>query len=263
MDPSSESYVNPKLLVQLQKDLSAFPSHMHDCVPILPFHTPQPLMELMDSSLGFQTTPNTDGLRIDQDGHADIDYCVGPNITKYLTLPIDLDYQQTGSTREDRNDTIQKPHFGGNNKKHKVDMVLKGETIKPVASHSRRSSRSSNKLTSDESGIDKRERNRMAASKCRKKQKLANSELQERARIMSEQHNYLVAHKVSLESEMISLKNELLIHGSCGCEPITDYLMQAAKRFVRGREEGVHGMEKAKGIHEQPPYTAAREACML
>ncbi|KAI1641738.1 uncharacterized protein F4817DRAFT_363773 [Daldinia loculata] len=264
MDLSSELYVDPKSLVQLRMDLSAFSSPMRDCVSILSFHAPQLPMEFIDGSLGFQKTSNMDDRHIGQDSPADIDYSVvGPNITKYVTLPMDLDYQQIGSAREYRNDTIQRSQFRNNNKKHEDDMVFKRDTINQIRSHSRRSSRSSNKLTSDESGIEKRERNRMAATKCRKKQKLANSELQERARVISEQHNYLIARKASLELEMINLKNELLLHGSCGYEPITDYLMQTAKRFVRGREEGVQSRDMAEGPHERLSYTAARETCIL
>ncbi|KAI1653341.1 hypothetical protein F4813DRAFT_399960 [Daldinia decipiens] len=265
MDPSYELFVDPKSLVQVRMDLSAFSFPMHDGISILSFHAPQLPMEFIGGSLGFQKTSNMDELHIGQDSPADIGYGANPNITKCLTLPIDLDYQQIGSAQESRNDTIQRSHLrSSSNKKHEDDMVFKRDTIKPIGSHSRRSSRSSNKLTSDESGIEKRERNRMAATKCRKKQKLANSELQERARVMSEQHNYLVAHKASLESEMINLKNELLLHGSCGYEPITDYLMQAAKRFVRGREEGVQSSrEKAEELHERLHFAAARETCRL
>ncbi|KAI0849247.1 hypothetical protein F5Y00DRAFT_69648 [Daldinia vernicosa] len=259
MDPSSELYVDPKSLAQLRMDLSAFSSPMHDCVSILSFHTPQlPMeMEFIDGSQGFQKRSNTDGIRIGQDSPAHLGYTVDrdPNITKYLTLPIDSDCQQMGLAREDRNDTIQRPHSRSSKQKHEDDMVFKKDTIEPIGSHSRRSSRSSNKLTSDESGIEKRQRNRVAASKCRKKQKLANSELQERARVMSEQHNYLIAHKASLESEMLNLKNELLLHGSCGCDTITDYLMQAAKRFVRGREEGIRSGEKAEEPHQHEQTT--------
>ncbi|KAF3058608.1 bzip transcription factor [Daldinia childiae] len=220
-------------------------------------------IEFIDSSLGFEKTSNTDGLLIGQNSPADIGYSVSPNIIKYLTLPMDPDCQQMGLAREDRNDTIQRPHFRNSNEKREDDMVFKGDTTNPIGSHSRRSSRSSNKPTSDESGVEKRQRNRVAATKCRKKQKLENSELQERARVMSEQHDYLIAHKASLELEMINLKNELLLHGSCGCETITDYLMQAARRFVRGRDEGTQSRENAEELHEQLSYTAAREACML
>ncbi|KAI0838732.1 hypothetical protein F5Y06DRAFT_42688 [Hypoxylon sp. FL0890] len=216
-------------------------------------------MEFIDASLEYQGTLNGGGSCIGQDSLADSGYGVSSdNIPAYLALSVDLQYPRPGLTSEDHNDAIPEPH----GYKHEDESMIKREKGKSPMTHSRRSSRSSNKLTSDESGLDKRERNRMAAYKCRKKQKLANSELQERARVMGEQHNYLIAHKASLESELINLKNELLLHGSCGCEPITDYLMQAARRFVKGREEVTQDVGKATKNLSSPPPSVGHEPCI-
>ncbi|KAI1798931.1 hypothetical protein F4811DRAFT_144941 [Daldinia bambusicola] len=265
MDPSYDLAMDTDSPAQLRENLSTFSSPIHDCAPILSFHPQQLPMEFLDGSSEYQKTANGDSLCIEQDSLADTGYVAGPALPRYLTMPIDLNYQQIVSATEDHNNAIQTSQSEKDNEKYNVDDIFKKGNTKPVVVNSRRSSRSSNKFTSDESGIDKRERNRMAASKCRKKQKLANSELQEKARIMSEQHNYLIAHKASLESEMINLKNELLMHGSCGCEPISDYLMQAARKFVKGREEGLQGMQKTSDeeLRERPPSSTAREPCLL
>ncbi|KAI1463971.1 uncharacterized protein F4812DRAFT_445203 [Daldinia caldariorum] len=262
MNPSYDPAMNPDSPAPLRDNLSTFSSTIHDCAPILSFHPQQLPMEFLDGSSEYQ--------EMAQDSLADAGYVAGSDLPRYLTMPIDLNYQQIISPTEDHNNAIQTPQperdsEEKDNEKYNGGDIFKKDNKKPVMTNSRRSSGSSNKFTSDESGIDKRERNRMAASKCRKKQKLANSELQEKARIMSERHNYLIAHKASLESETISLKNELLMHGSCGCEPISDYLMQAARKFVKGQEEVLQGMQKTTGeeLCERTPSSTSREPCIL
>ncbi|KAI1140289.1 hypothetical protein F5Y05DRAFT_312221 [Hypoxylon sp. FL0543] len=259
MDHSSDPCVHPEQLIQLPNHTEAYSSLIHNSTPELAFHPQQP-MEFIDTSLEYHGTTNGTSSCTGQESLADSGYGASPEIPRYLAMPVDLlEFPRPGMTPEDHNDATARPP----ELKHEDVPTLKREKGRPVMTHSRRSSRSSNKLTSDESGLDKRERNRMAAYKCRKKQKLANNELQERARIMSEQHNYLVAHKASLESEMINLKNELLLHGTCGCEPITDYLMQSARRFVKGREEGLQDGDKGSENLRSPPPSAGRELCIL
>ncbi|KAL7623093.1 hypothetical protein AAE478_006772 [Parahypoxylon ruwenzoriense] len=212
-------------------------------------------MEFISSPLECQSPTNNIGSYIRQSSLVGSSYGTDSDISRYLILPLGPSHQVTASTADDRGDTVLRPQFGYSEKSHNDDTESKREHKRTVFTHSRRSSRSSNKVTSDESGVDKRERNRLAASKCRKKQKLANNELQERARIMGEQHDYLMAHKASLESEMINLKNELLLHGSCGCEPITHYLMQSAKKFVKGHEEHAGNTHKAEDLRERWVHT--------
>ncbi|OTA91219.1 hypothetical protein M434DRAFT_32917 [Hypoxylon sp. CO27-5] len=253
MDHSFESCVDPEQLIQLLDETTAYSS------PELPFHPPQQPMEFIAASLECQRTAIGADSCIGQSSLADSGYGESPEIAGYSTPPVDLQYQQGIPAPGEHNNTFPRPR----NYKNEDDTIFKRENSMHIMAHSRRSSRSSNKLTSDESGLDKRERNRMAAYKCRKKQKLANNELQERARIMTEQHNYLMAHKASLESEMISLKNELLLHGSCGYEPITDYLMQAARKFVKGREEGFHDAERGANNSSSRAPSVAHEPCIF
>ncbi|KAI1084993.1 hypothetical protein F5B20DRAFT_123300 [Whalleya microplaca] len=173
--------------------------------------------------------------------------------SKYLSLSSDFEYPDIGLPTNGHNDTTQKGQYRGHYGNYHEGGKIKPKrddrdpTTTTTTARSRRSSgSSSSRGHSDGSssssggggGVDKRERNRMAASKCRRKQKQANNELQEKARLMSEQHGYLTTYKSSLQSEMIALKNELLLHGSCGCEPITDYLVQAAKKVVNVNADG-------------------------
>ncbi|XDG03946.1 hypothetical protein ABKA04_003561 [Annulohypoxylon sp. FPYF3050] len=191
-------------------------------------------MEFTDNSPEYHQMSNIDSVNLctSQSSIADSGLGTSSDISRYMTLPRDLHYQRPFPIQY-HNDDYHIP-VEGSKEKHEKTTVIKQEDI-PAATHSRRSSRSSNKLTSDESPSEKRERNRNAANKCRKKQKKANEELKEKARAMDQQHNYLVCHKALLESEMIELKNELLVHGACGCEPISEYLTQAAQRYANGR----------------------------
>ncbi|KAI2463796.1 hypothetical protein F4781DRAFT_440244 [Annulohypoxylon bovei var. microspora] len=234
MNHSLDSYIHPKLLTRALDDTTVYSHPTYGYTPELPFQPQQLPMESIDSSLEYQKTINYVNLCASQGSVADSGLGDGSDILpRYIPPPGSLHYQQSYPITEDQKDVFQKPREGDGENKHEDDMIFKQEDDASIAVH--RSSRSSTKLTSDESGLDKRERNRKAANKCRKKQKLANDELKKKARIMDEQHNYLIVHKASLESEMIELKNELLLHGACGCEPISDYLMQAAKNFANGR----------------------------
>ncbi|CAK7210387.1 hypothetical protein SBRCBS47491_000764 [Sporothrix bragantina] len=75
-----------------------------------------------------------------------------------------------------------------------------------------------------------RERNRMAATKCRAKSKAAISKLEEDERAVTEEHNALFAQKVELVDEVLSLRMELIRHGHCvGDGNIQNYLNNAAR----------------------------------
>ena len=75
-----------------------------------------------------------------------------------------------------------------------------------------------------------RERNRVAATKCRAKSKAAISKLEEEERLMSDQRQSLVAQKSALVDEMLNLREQLLLHGSCesGGGFIKQYITNAA-----------------------------------
>lgn len=77
-------------------------------------------------------------------------------------------------------------------------------------------------------GEDKREqflaRNREAASKCRQKKKQWTSNLEERARILSDERQMLTTYLAMLKNELLMLKCKCLEHSDCGCESIREYL---------------------------------------
>lgn len=110
-----------------------------------------------------------------------------------------------------------------------------------------------------------RERNRMAATKCRAKSKAAITKLEEEERMMSDQRRSLVAQKSALVDEMLNLREQLLLHGSCESESgayIKKYITNAAhtiadsggKRQIwgsdgRGRPWTRHSYKSHDGQH--------------
>jgi len=76
------------------------------------------------------------------------------------------------------------------------------------------------------------ERNRIAASKCRKKKKVMNQRLEEKSRLLHQHNRYLNQLVSSLKSDVLRLKQCLLVHHSCEDEPIKRYLQyEAGKVF--------------------------------
>ncbi|KAI1385542.1 uncharacterized protein F4822DRAFT_432395 [Hypoxylon trugodes] len=73
-----------------------------------------------------------------------------------------------------------------------------------------------------------RERNRVAARKCRQKAKVNTNELRERERIESQRNQLLSNCVVSLRGEVINLKSEILRHSDCNSKVIRDYIQKAA-----------------------------------
>ncbi|ROT38884.1 hypothetical protein SODALDRAFT_249026, partial [Sodiomyces alkalinus F11] len=77
------------------------------------------------------------------------------------------------------------------------------------------------------------ERNRMAASKCRKKKKEWVSELQETKTGLENQHLQLQREYNGLLDEVSRMKNELISHAHCNDPNIDQWLDNEAKRFVQ------------------------------
>ncbi|XXG95005.1 Rho GTPase activating protein [Hypoxylon texense] len=76
-----------------------------------------------------------------------------------------------------------------------------------------------------------RERNRVAAHKCRQKAKRSMSELQEREKELSSKHQLLKQHADSLKSEIIDLKTEVLRHSGCNSEVIQSWIARSAREL--------------------------------
>lgn len=76
-----------------------------------------------------------------------------------------------------------------------------------------------------------RERNRIAAHKCRQKNKQSIQELQQQERDLAEKNRFLSAHVDHLKDEVLGLKSEILNHGNCDDELIQNYIAKSAKKL--------------------------------
>ncbi|RYP78062.1 hypothetical protein DL771_000755 [Monosporascus sp. 5C6A] len=81
----------------------------------------------------------------------------------------------------------------------------------------------------DPSGLTQRERNRIAAQKCRRKSKQYQKDLTGRARDLANLNKLLSAERLALKDEVFLLKSEVLKHGSCNCSMIDDYIAKTAR----------------------------------
>ncbi|RYO81931.1 hypothetical protein DL766_001047 [Monosporascus sp. MC13-8B] len=79
------------------------------------------------------------------------------------------------------------------------------------------------------SGLSQRERNRIAAQKCRRKSKQYQKDLADRARDLANLNKLLSAERLALKDEVFVLKSEVLKHGSCNCSVIDDYIAKTAR----------------------------------
>ncbi|KAK6509468.1 hypothetical protein TWF481_004212 [Arthrobotrys musiformis] len=91
------------------------------------------------------------------------------------------------------------------------------------------------------------ERNRIAASKCRKKKKIMNQRLEERSRHLVQQNRILNATLVKLRSDVLRLKQMVLTHHGCGNPAIEQYLQQESEKYlVADSEEAAKKKEDAR-----------------
>ncbi len=74
-----------------------------------------------------------------------------------------------------------------------------------------------------------RERNRVAAHKCRQKAKQSMSDLQIQERELSKHNRMLQDHAGCLRDEILDLKNEILRHSGCDSDIIQNYIARAAR----------------------------------
>ncbi|KAI0976455.1 hypothetical protein F4678DRAFT_417127 [Xylaria arbuscula] len=76
----------------------------------------------------------------------------------------------------------------------------------------------------------KRNRNRLAAAKCRKKAKRGVDELQQRERDLLRENKMLTAQACILREEVLQLKTEILRHNKCDNDFISQYIRKTAKQ---------------------------------
>ncbi|KAH9903959.1 hypothetical protein F4778DRAFT_733382 [Xylariomycetidae sp. FL2044] len=77
-----------------------------------------------------------------------------------------------------------------------------------------------------------RERNRVAANKCRQKAKRNVAALEQRRNDLAQRHTFLVDQAESLRQCVLQLKNEILQHSHCNSEVIQNYITKAAHEVV-------------------------------
>lgn len=75
-----------------------------------------------------------------------------------------------------------------------------------------------------------REKNRVAARKCRQKAKDNAVELQRRESELRQQNKMLLGYVGSLREEILDLKDEILRHSDCNSGVIQNYIACAARR---------------------------------
>ncbi|KAH6608468.1 bzip transcription factor domain-containing [Trichoderma cornu-damae] len=90
-----------------------------------------------------------------------------------------------------------------------------------------------------------REKNRVAADKCRGRQRIATERLSSKHDVLEDQNRQLSQMLSDLVAERIMLKNMLLEHGNCGCELIENYLRDCAARWVKQVESLAVNVEAA------------------
>ncbi|KAK6189215.1 phosphatidylinositol-4- kinase [Pestalotiopsis sp. IQ-011] len=76
-----------------------------------------------------------------------------------------------------------------------------------------------------------KEKNRIAASKCRKKKKVEEGHMEERRRSLQAENAMLQESAAALRDEVLFLKNEVLRHGTCDFAPIQNYIVSAAAQL--------------------------------
>lgn len=77
-----------------------------------------------------------------------------------------------------------------------------------------------------------RERNRLAASRCREKSKQYMTELRWKEREQAQRKEMLASHVCALKEEVLALKTEILKHAYCDCDHIQNYLASAARQLT-------------------------------
>jgi hypothetical protein len=77
-----------------------------------------------------------------------------------------------------------------------------------------------------------RQKNRLAAAKCRERTKNHTDDLRRRERELSAKKRFLTACAAELKGEVLALKHEILKHGDCDCEYIKKYISAAAGQIA-------------------------------
>ncbi|KAM4061178.1 bZIP transcription factor [Hirsutella rhossiliensis] len=80
--------------------------------------------------------------------------------------------------------------------------------------------------------LQAREKNRMAADKCRSKKQRDVTQLKSMHETLEARHRQLCSTVSDLVAETHALKNMLMQHGNCDCELIQEYLRESASSWI-------------------------------
>lgn len=83
----------------------------------------------------------------------------------------------------------------------------------------------------------RRDMNRVAAARCRKKAKKRSDELQELGQNLFRTNKILHIEVKDLREEVLSLKKDILVHGRCDSAVIQRYIQGAAERAGQGTRD--------------------------
>ncbi|KAI0103823.1 hypothetical protein GGR51DRAFT_243029 [Nemania sp. FL0031] len=120
------------------------------------------------------------------------------------------------------------------------NFIVPLEPSEPTEEIERSNESASPTPTSPEEGpkaLTKRNRNRLAAAKCRKKAKQGVDELQQRERDLLRENKMLNAEASILREEVLQLKCEILRHSACDNHYIRQYIQSAAEQVGRVQSE--------------------------
>lgn len=175
--------------------------------------------------------------------------------------------------------SIETPTISGGTRRRRSDLnsfETKSSSASSKDSPRRRKSRkqSSNESATAESDEKRNqflERNRIAASKCRRKKKEWTANLEQRARELQASKTSLGMLVTSLREELLYLKGEALKHTTCDCNNIREYLARpGATSFSCSHVENAHSSPSASSpsfvgptscaIHNTPPASSLADA---
>ncbi|KAI0455228.1 hypothetical protein F5B21DRAFT_472428 [Xylaria acuta] len=94
----------------------------------------------------------------------------------------------------------------------------------------------------------KRNRNRLAAAKCRKKAKRGVDDLQQRERDLLRENKMLNAEAGLLREEVLRLKSEILRHSDCDSDYINRYIQKAAQQIGAQSENSNRGTPDVSAV---------------
>ncbi|RYP44952.1 hypothetical protein DL768_008645 [Monosporascus sp. mg162] len=112
----------------------------------------------------------------------------------------------------------------------------------------------------DTSGLSQRERNRIAAKKCRRKSKQHQKDLADRARDLANLNKLLSAERLALKDEVFVLKSEVLKHGSCNCSVIDDYIAKTARDLPASKDSTEYDPTKKPSRVTYPGPSSHKDA---